>query len=86
MTRYIMPVFCSLNSHLVPDSAPDPVLLLQLHHLPDGGGLSIDLTGPHPVQVEQRHARVETLTLEHSTLPRLMHYLKPYIIDEKGLV
>ena len=79
-------VFCSPHCHLVPDSPPDPVLLLQLHHLPDGGGLAVDLTGPHSVQVEQRHARVETLTLEHSTLPRLMHYLKPYIIDEKGLV
>ena len=53
------------DCHLVPDSPPDPVLLLQPHHLPDGGGLSIDLTGPHPVQVEQCHARVETLTLEH---------------------
>ena len=62
---YIMTVFSSLNCHLVPDSPPDPVLLLQLHHLPDGGGLAVDLTGPHPVQVEQRHARVETLTLEH---------------------
>ena len=58
-------VFSSPHCHLVPDSAPDPVLLLQPHHLPDGGGLAVDLTSPHPVQVEQRHARVETLTLEH---------------------
>ena len=61
----IIIVFSSLTCHLVPDRAPDPVLLLQPHHLPDGGGLAIDLAGPHPVQVEQRHARVETLALEH---------------------
>ena len=64
LTSCYMTVFSSLHCHLVPDSPPDPVLLLQLHHLPDGGGLAVDLTGPHPVQVEQRHARVETLALE----------------------
>ena len=67
-------VFSSLTCHLVPDSAPDPVLLLQPHHLPDGGGLTVDLTGPHPVQVEQRHSGVETLTLHWNTVQSLHYY------------